>query len=96
MDTNQTVVFDTLEGVRRLKEAGHSEKQAESVIRVLADSQARLVTKEYFDLKVEIIDEQFRTLELRVIFKVCGIVFIMLTVATSYLSYLITHIQLIH
>jgi len=48
-----TVTFDTLEGVRRLREVGFDEKQAEAVVRVLADAQEHLVTPEHFDAKFE-------------------------------------------
>lgn len=33
-----TVTFDTLEAVRRLKEAGYEEKQAEAIVRVIGQA----------------------------------------------------------
>lgn len=48
-----TVTFDTLEFVRRLRQAGFDDTQSEAVVRVLADSQSQLVTREYFDLKLD-------------------------------------------
>lgn len=50
-----TVTFDTLEFAARLREAGFDEKQAEAVVRVLADSHEHLVTREHFDVKIEIL-----------------------------------------
>ena len=49
------VTFDTLEFTRKLKDAGFDEKQAETVVRVLADAQDRLVTREHFDTKIELL-----------------------------------------
>jgi hypothetical protein len=44
-----TVTFDTLELVAKLKTAGIPQEQAEAVVRVIADAQAVLATKQ--DLK---------------------------------------------
>ena len=49
------VTFDTLEFTRKLKDAGFDEKQAETVVRVLADAQDRRVTREHFDTKIELL-----------------------------------------
>jgi hypothetical protein len=49
------ITFGTLEFTRRLKDAGFDEKQAEVVVRVLADAQANLVTKEHFDAKFNLL-----------------------------------------
>lgn len=62
-----TVTFDTLEFTRRLREAGFDEKQAEAVVRVLAESQERLVTREYFDARLE-------AMELRLTIKLGGLI----------------------
>lgn len=43
------VTFDTLDAVKRLREAGYNDKQAEEIVRVIGDAQERLVTKEHFD-----------------------------------------------
>ncbi len=48
-----TITFDTLELVDKLKVAGFAQEQAEAVIRVIADAQDSLVTKEYLDFKFE-------------------------------------------
>jgi hypothetical protein len=45
-----TITFDTLELVDKLKTAGIPQEQAEAVVRVIADAQHRLVTKE--DLEI--------------------------------------------
>lgn len=47
-----TVTFDTLEGAAKLRAAGFDEKQAEAVVRVLAEAQDGLVSRDYFDAKV--------------------------------------------
>ena len=54
-----TVTFDTLDFTRRLREAGFDEKQAETVVRVLSDAQDRLVTREYFDARMAVVDAKF-------------------------------------
>ncbi len=50
-----TITFDTLEFTRKLRDAGFDEKQAETVVRVIADAQGTLVTREHFDAKIEIL-----------------------------------------
>jgi hypothetical protein len=45
-----TVTFDTLELVDKLRSAGISQEQAEAVVRVIADAQKQLVTKD--DLEI--------------------------------------------
>lgn len=44
-----TVTFDTMELVGKLKSAGFPPEQAEAVVRVIADAQQDLVTREYLD-----------------------------------------------
>ena len=44
-----TVTFDTLKLVDRLKSAGIPQNQAEAVVRVIAESQDELVTREHLD-----------------------------------------------
>ncbi|MCK2097265.1 CCDC90 family protein [Thauera aromatica] len=51
-----TVTFDTREFTRKLRDAGFDEKQAETVVRVLAESQEKLVTREHFDAKLEALE----------------------------------------
>lgn len=53
-----TLTFDTLDATRRLRDAGFDEKQAESVVRVLSESQERLVTREHFDSKLESLEQR--------------------------------------
>lgn len=50
-----TVTFDTLEFTRKLRDAGFDEKQAEAVVRVLAEAQGGLVTVEHFDAKIDLL-----------------------------------------
>ncbi len=48
-----TITFDTLELVDKLKTAGIPQEQAEAVVRVIADAQETLATKEYIDNKFD-------------------------------------------
>ena len=48
-----TITFDTLELVDKLKSAGISQEQAEAVVRVIAQAQNRLVTKD--DLEISLV-----------------------------------------
>ena len=50
---NMSVPFDTLDATRRLRDAGFDEKQAETVVRILSDTQSNLVTREHLDTKFE-------------------------------------------
>jgi hypothetical protein len=45
-----TITFDSLELVDKLKSAGIPQEQAEAVVRVIADAQHKLVTKD--DLEI--------------------------------------------
>ncbi|MEW5885626.1 MAG: DUF1640 domain-containing protein [Pseudomonadota bacterium] len=51
-----TITFDTLDATRRLRDAGFDEKQAEQVVRVLADAQSNLVSREHFDAKFAVVE----------------------------------------
>ncbi len=55
MQRMSTVTFDTLDFTRKLRDAGLDEKQAEAVVRVIADSQDSLVTREHFDAKTDLL-----------------------------------------
>jgi hypothetical protein len=48
-----TITFDTLELVEKLKAGGVPQLQAESIVRVIAEAQDRLVTREYLDSKFQ-------------------------------------------
>jgi hypothetical protein len=48
-----TITFDTLELVDKLKSAGIPQEQAAAVVRVIAEAQARLVTKD--DLEITLL-----------------------------------------
>lgn len=50
-----TITFDTLEGAAKLRAAGFDEKQAEAVVRVLADAQEGLVTRNHFDTQLALL-----------------------------------------
>jgi hypothetical protein len=53
MRTMSTVTFDTLQLVDKLKAVGFQQAQAEAIICVIAEAQDTLVTKDYFDHKLE-------------------------------------------
>jgi hypothetical protein len=48
-----TITFDTLQLVDKLKSAGFSPEQAESVVRAIGEAQEELVTKTYLDHTLE-------------------------------------------
>ena len=47
------ITFDTLEGTRRLRNAGFDEIQADAVIRLMSHAQEKLVTQEHFDHRID-------------------------------------------
>lgn len=51
-----SITFDTHDLVRELREADFSEKQTETLARVLSKSQESLVTTEHFDSKIEVLE----------------------------------------
>ncbi len=51
-----TITFDTLSFTRKLRDAGFDESQAEAVVRVMAEAQEALVTREHFDAKIETLE----------------------------------------
>lgn len=60
------VAFDTYRVVKRLREAGFDERQAEAVTTAIQDSVAvdlsHLVTKEHFDERMRTVDDRFESL----------------------------------
>ena len=48
-----TVTLVTMEAVRKLRNPGFDEKQAETIVRVLSDAQDSLVTWDCLDSKLE-------------------------------------------
>lgn len=54
-----SITFDPLNFTRKLREAGFDERQAEAVVRVVADAQDKLVGTEHFDAKMLNIDSKF-------------------------------------
>ena len=51
-----TLLMDTHEAIRRLREGGHSESQAEAIVELLQETTSQLVTRDYLDSRLE----QFR------------------------------------
>ena len=52
----RTITFDTLSFTRKLRDAGFDERQAEAVVRVMSEAQEALVTREYFDAKIQTLE----------------------------------------
>lgn len=61
-----TITFNTLVFTRRLQEAGFDEKQAETVVNVLADAQENLVSREHFDARLDVVDARLDVVEARI------------------------------
>jgi hypothetical protein len=61
MRTMITLTFDTLEFTRKLRDAGFDERQAEAVVRVMAEAQTGLVSKEHFDAKMETLETRLES-----------------------------------
>jgi len=55
-----TITIDSLEVTRKLREAGFDEQQAKSVVRVLADPQGNLVTRDHLDYKLDALRDVLR------------------------------------
>ena len=53
--------FDTHESIRKLREQGHDEAQAEGVVEFVRDATAELVTREHFDARLDARFAQVRT-----------------------------------
>jgi hypothetical protein len=68
-----TVTFDTHDFVRRLIDAGLDSRQAEAVVRVVAEAQTELATKrDLADLRIEL-QRDLRELEYRMTIKLGGL-----------------------
>lgn len=50
---NAFVTFDTLDAVKKLRDAGFDERQAEEIVHVLAQAQLQLVSKAYVEAKFD-------------------------------------------
>ena len=63
------VAFDTYRVVKRLREAGFDERQAEAVTTAIQDSVtvdlSNLVTKDHFDERMHGVDERFKGIDSR-------------------------------
>lgn len=69
-----TVTFDTLALVDKLKTAGFDQKQAEAVIRVIADAQDALATKDDLKHEIEFLRRDLKELEQRIIIKLGALI----------------------
>ncbi|WP_411726374.1 DUF1640 domain-containing protein [Methyloglobulus sp.] len=58
-----TVTFDTLELVEKLVKSGIEQKQAETIVRVIAEAQESIVTKDYLDIKLAPINTDLAVLK---------------------------------
>ena len=60
-----TLTFNILDATKRLRDAGFDERQAETVMRVLLESQERLVTKDDLAALEQRLNAKIDTLEAR-------------------------------
>ncbi len=57
------MAFDTLKAAQRLRDGGADEPLAEAVVDVISDATAELLTREYFDQRMDQIDGRFGQLD---------------------------------
>lgn len=78
-----TIVFDTLENVKRLKAVGFTEAQAETQTRIIADLvNDQLVTRQY-------LDERLKELESRLIIRLGSLIVVANTVSIGVVATLV-------
>ena len=73
-----TITFDTLELVDKLKTAGIPQEQAEAVVRVIADAQTRLVTKDDLELTLSPLKTDLAVLKWMIGIVIAGVMSIVL------------------
>ncbi len=73
-----TITFDTLELVDKLKTAGIPQEQAEAVVRVIADAQTRLVTKDDLELALSPLKTDLAVLKWMIGIVIAGVMSIVL------------------
>ena len=73
-----TITFVTLELVDKLKTAGIPQEQAEAVVRVIADAQTRLVTKDDLELALSPLKTDLAVLKWMIGIVIAGVMSIVL------------------
>lgn len=73
-----TITFDTLELVDKLKTAGIPQEQAEAVVRVIAEAQNRLVTKDDLEIALSPLKTDLAVLKWMMGILIAGVLSIML------------------
>ena len=73
-----TITFDTLELVDKLKTAGIPQEQAEAVVRVIADAQTKLVTKDDLELALSPLKTDLAVLKWMIGIVIAGVMSIVL------------------
>jgi capsule polysaccharide export protein KpsE/RkpR len=84
-----TITFDTHEMILQLRGAGFEEKQAETIVRVILESQERLLTREYFDARMLGIDAKFESIENRIILRIGALIVVAVGILMAYLPLVI-------
>ncbi len=52
--------FDTHDAIEKLRGKGHSEAQAEGVVELVRDATSELVTRDYLDGRLEVLEARFQ------------------------------------
>lgn len=73
-----TITFDTLELVDKLKNAGIPQEQAEAVVRVIADAQIKLVTKDDLEISLSPIKTDLAVLKWMIGILIAGVMSLVL------------------
>ena len=73
-----TITFDTLELVDKLKNAGIPQEQAEAVVRVIADAQIKLVTKDDLEISLSPLKSDLAVLKWMIGILIAGVMSLVL------------------
>ena len=77
-----TITFDTLELVDKLKTAGIPQAQAEAVVRVIADAQIKLVTKDDLEISLSPLKTDLAVLKWMIGILIAGVMSLVLKTFT--------------
>lgn len=77
-----TITFDTLELVDKLKNAGIPQEQAEAMVRVIADAQIKLVTKDDLEISLSPLKTDLAVLKWMIGILIAGVMSLVLKTFT--------------
>ena len=77
-----TITFDTLELVDKLKNAGIPQEQAEAMVRVIADAQIKLVTKDDLEIALSPLKTDLAVLKWMIGILIAGVMSLVLKTFT--------------